>query len=148
MVSTAHAAKPVVPNTLPLDQRARIALVKAAAYLQSISTNGGYVGIYSLDLQQRYGEGLYEKARAEEIWVQPPGTPSVGKALLRAYRITGDAQYLDAARAAGLALAWGQRSIGGWDHRVDVSALTPDIPPQKADGHCSLARSDNWAMIS
>ena len=138
MVGATDAAKPVVTAALPLDQRARSALAKAAAYLQAISTNGGYVGIYSLDLQQRYGEGLYEKARAEEIWVQPPGTPSVGKALLRAYRITGDAQYLDAARAAGLALAWGQRSIGGWDHRVDVSALTANEPPQKADGHCSL----------
>ena len=101
MVSTAHAAKPVAPNALPLDQRARIALVKAAAYLQSISTNGGYVGSYSLDLQQRYGEGLYEKTRTEEIWVQPPGTPSVGKALLRAHRVTDDAQHLTTARAAG-----------------------------------------------
>ena len=84
MVGATDAAKPVVTAALPLDQRARSALAKAAAYLQAISTNGGYVGIYSLDLQQRYGEGLYEKARAEEIWVQPPGTPSVGNALLRA----------------------------------------------------------------
>ena len=138
MVGTAHAAKPVVTDALPLDQRAHIALVKAAAYLQSISTNGGYVGIYSLDLQQRYGEGLYEKTSTGEIWVQPPGTPSVGKALLRAHRVTDDAQYLTAARAAGLALAWGQHAVSGWDHRVDISALAPDIPPQKADGHCSL----------
>lgn len=34
--------------------------------------------------------------------------------------------------------AWGQRSVGGWDHRVHISALTPDAPPQKIDGHCSL----------
>lgn len=141
-VGTAHATKSIVTEDLPLDQRARIALAKAVTYLQSISTKGGYLGIYSLDLQQRYGEGLYEKARAEEIWVQPPGTPSVGKALLRAHRVTGDAQYLTAARAAGLALAWGQQSVGGWDHRVDVSALTPDAPPQKkptATAHSTTA---------
>ena len=49
---------------------AESAMKKAADYFRSISTNGGYVGIYSLDLQKRYGESLYEKARPNEIWVQ------------------------------------------------------------------------------
>ena len=77
-ICSVDAARPVVSEDRPLDQQVRAALAKAATFLQSISTHGGYVGIYSHDLQQRYGEGLYEKARAEEIWVQPPGTPSVG----------------------------------------------------------------------
>lgn len=121
-----------------LGLQARSALEKATAYLQSIATNGGYVGIYSLDLQQRYGESLYESARPGEIWVQPPGTPSVGKVFLRAYRATGDERYLTAARAAGFALAWGQRRTGGWDHRVDVSALIAEAPPPRPDGRCTL----------
>ena len=137
-ICTVDAARPVVSEDRPLDQQVRAALAKAATYLQSISTHGGYVGIYSHDLQQRYGEGLYEKAGASEIWVQPPGTPSIGKALLRTHRVTGDQQYLAIARDAGLALAWGQRTVGGWDHRVNVSAFAPHIPPQKADGHCTL----------
>jgi len=121
-----------------LEIEARTALEKANSYLQSITTNGGYLGIYSLDLQKRYGEGLYESASHGEIWIQPPGTPSVGQVLLRAYRATGDERYLNAARAAGLALAWGQRQAGGWDHKAEVSSLTPSSPPQKVKGHCTL----------
>jgi len=118
---------------------ARQALERAARFLRSISTNGGYVGIYSPDLKQRYGEAVYEKASSTQIWVQPPGTPSVGEVFLRAYQVTGDQQYLDAAREVGRALAWGQRKQGGWDHRVDVAHLTPDATkPERRSGHCTL----------
>ena len=76
----------------------KAAMKKAADFFRSISTNGGYVGIYSLDLKQRYGEALYEKAKPTEIWVQPPGTSTIGQCYLRAWRVTGDEYYLDAAR--------------------------------------------------
>ncbi|MBN2133836.1 MAG: hypothetical protein JW741_30315 [Sedimentisphaerales bacterium] len=109
-----------------LEDQARATLRKACAYMHSISTNGGYVGIYSEDLTERYGEALYEKAAPTEIWVQPPGTPSVGQAYLRAYRVTGRPWYLSAAKDAARALAWGQRTTGGWDHRVDVAHLDPN----------------------
>ena len=79
---------------------ARQALERAAGCLRSISTNGGYVGIYSLDLKKRYGEAVYEKAGATQIWVQPPGTPSVGEVFLRAHRVTGKKEYLDLSRDA------------------------------------------------
>jgi len=122
-----------------LAESARGALAKATAYLGSISTNGGYVGIYSLDLKRRYGESIYEKARANEIWVQPPGTPSVGKAFLRAYKATKNQRYLTAARNVARALAWGQREIGGWDHRVRVDHLKPDsVQPERAKGRCTF----------
>ena len=108
-------------------------------FMRSISTNGGYTGIYSLDLKTRYGEATYEKAKLTEIWVQPPGTPSVGLCFLRAYHITGDSEYLDAAREVGRALAWGQRLEGGWDHRVDVSHLHPGyVMPERKSGRCTM----------
>ena len=115
------------------------AMKQSSSFMRSISTNGGYVGIYSLDLKERYGEATYEKAAATEIWVQPPGTPSVGLCFLRAYRTTGDRGYLDAAREAGRALAWGQRREGGWDHRVDVAHLKPDSDkPVRMSGRCTF----------
>jgi len=118
---------------------ARQSLERAAGFLRSISTNGGYVGIYSLDLKKRYGEAVYEKAGATQIWVQPPGTPSVGQVFLRAHRVTGKKEYLDLARDAGRALAWGQRKQGGWGHRVDVAHLTPDAAsPDRKSGHCTF----------
>ena len=109
-----------------LADQAQDAMRKSTAFLRSISTQGGYVGIYSLDLKERYGEAKREKAEKDEIWVQPPGTPSVGKAFLRGYTITGDKYYLEAARQTALALAWGQRQVGGWDHRANVSHRNPD----------------------
>ena len=118
---------------------ARQTLERAAGLLRSISTNGGYVGIYSLDLKKRYGEAVYEKAGATQIWVQPPGTPSVGELFLRAHRVTGNQDFLDLARDAGRALAWGQRKQGGWDHRVDVAHLTPDATaPDRKSGRCTF----------
>ncbi len=123
----------------PLAGRAREAMDRAAGFFASIATGGGYAGIYSLDLRQRYGESLGEKAKDTQIWVQPPGTPSVGRAFLRAYRLTKDGRYLSAARAAGRALVWGQRQEGGWDHLVDVGHLKPDSAvPDRAKGRCTF----------
>ena len=133
-----HAA-PVSGVDEELVQHARAALQSATTYLLAISTNGGYAGIYSSDLSERYGEAFYEKAAATEIWVQPPGTPSVGEAFLAAYRVTEEKSYLLAAREAGRALAWGQREEGGWDHRVDVAHLEAVSKwPERRSGRCTF----------
>ena len=120
-------------------QEAEVALRKALAYYYSISTQGGYVGIYSTDLKQRYGEAFYEQAQATEIWVQPPGTPSIGECFLRAFRLTGDKKYLKAAKDAAFALVWGQRKIGGWDHRADIAHMQTDSnQPFRKNGPCTF----------
>lgn len=93
------------------------ALQRATRYFVSeVATKGGYLWWYSEDLKERAGEG---KATETQIWVQPPGTPSVGFAFLRAYRVTGDGLYLDAAKGAADALVWGQLASGGWQYKVD-----------------------------
>ncbi|UCE50317.1 MAG: hypothetical protein JSW47_09165, partial [Phycisphaerales bacterium] len=53
------------------------------------------------------------------IWVQPPGTPSVGMVFLTAYEATGVSYYLDAARDTAYALVRGQLRSGGWDYRIE-----------------------------
>jgi len=103
-----------------LPVRARAALERATAYWRSIATEGGYLWRYSLDLKQRAGE---VGATATQIWVQPPGTPSMGMAYLRAYEATKDARYLDAARGAAHALAVGQLESGGWDYVVEFEPV-------------------------
>ena len=101
----------------PLAEEAESALKKAVQYFRwTVSTNGGYLWTYSEDLQNRAGEG---KATETQVWVQPPGTPSVGFAYLRAYEATGDELYLEAATAAADALVWGQLESGGWDYKID-----------------------------
>ena len=99
---------------------ARAAMEKAARYFTGeVATRGGYLWFYSQDLKQREGEGA---ATATQIWVQPPGTPAVGFAYLRAYEVTRDRLYLDAARGAAEALVWGQLACGGWDYLIDFDA--------------------------
>ncbi|HID07422.1 MAG TPA: pectic acid lyase, partial [Armatimonadetes bacterium] len=49
------------------------------------------------------------------------GTPSVGRVFLRAYEVTGDKFYLDAALDAARALCWGQLESGGWTYYIDFS---------------------------
>lgn len=101
-------------DTLATDARAT--MEKATAFIRTIATEGGYLWRYSPDLKERAGENV---ATPTQIWVQPPGTPSMGMAFLRAYEATGDARYLDAAKAAANALAIGQLESGGWDYLVE-----------------------------
>ncbi len=98
-------------------EQAADALRKAVTFFsENVSTEGGYLWRYSADLAKREGEG---KADDQTVWVQPPGTPSVGQALLYAYhRADNDDQFLNAARAAGMALVNGQLRSGGWEYRI------------------------------
>ena len=131
------AAAAAAGQDLAADVRA--AMDRASGFFQSVSVHGGYAGIYSLDLKQRWGEALYERAGKAEIWIQPPGTPSVGEAYLRAWRVTKDRRYSRAARDVARSLAWSQRAAGGWGHRADVSHLTPDATrPRRRKGHCTF----------
>jgi len=96
---------------------ARATIQKAAEfYRNEVASHGGYVYFYSLDLKQRWGEGVATK---DQVWVQPPGTPTVGMAYLDAYEATGKPIYLEAATAAAEALLYGQMQSGGWTNCID-----------------------------
>lgn len=116
LVANRHA--PYVEAADPaLVAQAEAAIDKAAKfYREQVASHGGYVYHYSLDLSVHWGEGLATK---DEIWVQPPGTPTVGLAFLAAYFATGDQTHLEAARAAGRALTYGQLKSGGWTNLVE-----------------------------
>jgi hypothetical protein len=126
----------------PSPEAVKTALLRATDYLTSISTEGGYLWWYSADLKERRGE---EIATETQIWVQSPGTPAVGTALLRAYEATQDAVHLQAALAAAEALGRGQLESGGWSYviefdsklrsqwayRADAAARAPDFKSRK-----------------
>jgi PelA/Pel-15E family pectate lyase len=102
-----------------LRKEAAAALRKASEFfLNEVSTEGGYLWQYSEDLATREGEG---RASDTTVWVQPPGTPSVGLAFLEAYRNTNDRFYLDAAQRAGDCLVRGQLRSGGWEYQIEFS---------------------------
>lgn len=93
------------------------AMWRAARYYRDrLAVHGGYVYHYALDSGRRWGEGL---ATEEQIWVQPPGTPTVGLAFLSAWEATGERAYIGAATDAAEALAHGQLESGGWTNCID-----------------------------
>lgn len=111
------------PNLLPAQSPTlseTLAAMKTAAefYRNDVASHGGYVYFYTVDLKGRYGEG---SASEDQIWVQPPGTPTVGMAYLAAYNATTDRFYLDAATEAGEALIYGQLKSGGWTNCIDFN---------------------------
>ncbi|WP_406693829.1 pectate lyase [Singulisphaera sp. Ch08] len=101
----------------PLRERIAGALRRATdGFRKEVATEGGYLWRYTADLSFREGE---RPATATMVWVQPPGTPSVGLAYLRAFEATGDPFYRDAAREVAMALVKGQLRSGGWDYLIE-----------------------------
>jgi hypothetical protein len=99
---------------------AEAGLRRAAAFFrEEVATEGGYLWAYSEDLSLREGENV---ADDRSVWVQPPGTPTVGLAFLRAWQVTRDPSYLDSAKAAGLCLVRGQLRGGGWPYMIPFDA--------------------------
>lgn len=97
--------------------QARAALRKAVHFFTAeVAHRGGYLWKYSADLSKREGEGV---VTTDTIWVQPPGTPAVAMAILKAYRLTGEQELLEAAIQSGEALVLGQIVSGGWMHSID-----------------------------
>ena len=82
------------------------------------SVGGGYVWSALPDFSRRWGE---LEAAPTMIWVQPPGTATMGHLFLDAYRATGDEDYYAAAASAGRALVRGQHPSGGWDYVIDTA---------------------------
>jgi PelA/Pel-15E family pectate lyase len=94
-------------------------MLRATRFMvEEVSTNGGYVWSYLPDMSRRWGE---IEARRSMIWVQPPGTATMGHLFLDAYHATGDEYYYRAAERAGEALIWGQHPSGGWNYFIDFA---------------------------
>jgi PelA/Pel-15E family pectate lyase len=86
--------------------------------VEKVSCQGGYVWSYLPDFSRRWGE---LEARPSQIWIQPPGTGSMGHLFLDAYHATGDEYYYSAAEKVAEALMAGQHPSGGWNYLVDFA---------------------------
>ena len=124
---------------------ASAALRKAVQFFRdNVSTGGGYLWRYSADLSRRAGE---RPAQATQSWVQPPGTPTVGEALLTAWQRTGDGYYLDAARETAMALVNGQLQSGGWDYMIETDPEGRKRYAYRVDGPNSSPRARNVSTL-
>jgi hypothetical protein len=86
--------------------------------VEKVSTNGGFVWCYLPDFSRRWGE---LEARPRMVWIQPPGTPSMGHLFLDAYHATGDLYYYEAAEKVADVLATVQHPSGGWNYVADLA---------------------------
>lgn len=92
---------------------------KATKFMvETVANNGGYVWAYSSDLSKRWGE---VEAHKSMIWVQPPGTATMGHVYLDAYHATGDEYYYESAKKVAGALIAGQKPEGGWNYFIDFA---------------------------
>ena len=101
----------------PDRQRVLDTMKRATTFMvEKVSTNGGYVWAYLPDRSRRWGE---LEARDTQIWIQPPGTATMGHLFLDAYHATGDEYYYRAAEGVAGALIWAQHPSGGWNYLAD-----------------------------
>ena len=115
--AVALLAAPGSAADAPSRQEVAAGLRRAVEFFRTrAGVQGGYVWQCSDDLSRREGE---EKVGPATAWVQPPGTPAVGMALLDAYEATKDDYYREAAQETARALVSGQLRSGGWDYRIE-----------------------------
>jgi len=86
--------------------------------VEKVSVNGGYVWYYLPDYSRRWGE---MEAYSTMIWLQHPGTLSMGDLFLDAYHATANEYYFQAAEKAAAAVIWGQSKEGGWNYLIDFA---------------------------
>jgi len=107
------------------------AMKKAVTYTHThLAREGGYASSY--DKEGKIGEVEHAKSPTI-ISIQPPGTTTMGLAMLKAYQATGDDVFLAAAKDAAKALLKCQLASGGWSSDFDFD-------PEKAKK--SYLRSD------
>lgn len=102
---------------------ARQTMERATVFMRSLAVEGGYVYKWTPDLKKRSAE---RPATPTQIAIQPPGTPSVGSAFVRAYEATGTPLYLEAARDVSRALVRCQLGSGGWNRIADFDPAKPN----------------------
>lgn len=91
-------------------------------YVSKLASHGGYASSWSRDLREARVEGKQSKTI---ISIQPPGTTTVGLAMLEAWQATGDEAFLKGARGAARALIDCQLESGGWPADFDFGGEDP-----------------------
>ena len=124
--------RPSLVQSQPPVEDATEAMHRAVSFFRgSVSAGGGYIYQLSEDLSKREGEGVVGPTTA---WIEPPATPSVGKAYLDAFRLTRDPVLLEAAKETADALLRGQLRSGGWDNKIEFAPAERQKYAYRIDG--------------
>lgn len=100
-------------------------MMRATRFMaDSVSENGGYLSHYLPDFSRSWGE---MEAYPTMIWVQDPGTVSMGNTFLDCWYATHDDYYYKQAQKAASALVWGQLPCGGWNYFINFGGLNSTL---------------------
>lgn len=103
----------------PKTSEVEAAMKEATAFMrEEVSYRGGYLWSYLPDFSRVWGE---LEAKRTMIWIQPPGTATVGHLYLDALNATGDRYYYEAAQEVANAIIWAQHPSGGWNYLADYA---------------------------
>lgn len=95
------------------------AMKRATIFMRTrVAHRGGYVWSYLPDFTRRWGE---MEAYPSMIWIQPPGTATVGHLYLDCLHATRDPFYYEAAREVADCLVAAQHASGGWNYLFDFA---------------------------
>jgi PelA/Pel-15E family pectate lyase len=95
------------------------AMKRAARFMRErVAYRGGYVWSYQPDFSRRWGE---MEAYPSMIWIQPPGTATVGNLYLDCFHATRDEFYYQAAMDVADGLIAAQHPSGGWNYLHDFA---------------------------
>lgn len=118
-VAACAAPSQVRLSARPQSETALAAMKRATRFMtDTVAYRGGYVWAYLPDFSRTWGE---MEAKRTMLWVQPPGTATMGHAYLDAYHATGDEQFWQAAVATTRALITAQHPSGGWNYIFDFA---------------------------
>jgi hypothetical protein len=119
-VAASAPAASLAQTAATSDRAAVLETMKRATrfMVEEAAVQGGYVWTTLPDFSRRWGE---LEASPSIIWVQPPGTATMGHLFLDAYHATGDEYYHEAAKSAADALVRGQHPAGGWNYVIDTA---------------------------
>ncbi len=96
-----------------LRAEARATMKRAVRFMRErVAYRGGYVWSYASDFSRRWGE---MEAYPTMIWIQPPGTATVGHLYLDCFHATRDEFYYQAAMEVADGLIAAQHPAGGWN---------------------------------
>lgn len=108
------------------------------SYRTLVGFEGAYLWRYSADLKAQEGEGSATKTSG---WTQPPGTPSVGEAFLKSWRLSGNDACLAAAVECAKALVRSQLNSGGWSSHFDLGQPGRAKYSYRVDGKSAGSRN-------
>lgn len=108
-------------DSIAREQVLRTMKISSQFMMDRVSYRGGFVWSYLPDFSRQWGE---LEARRTMIWMQPPGTASMGHLMLDAYHATGDKFYYQSAQKIAAAIIFAQHSSGGWNYVADYAGET------------------------